>query len=138
MSARSCRLTLLVSIALMAACKSAGQGEPEEPQVMLFGHDPGVPSKAPDDCKRVGKIEASSIGKDSFPDDALRAEAAELGANAVTRIKKDGMEEVMLGRKVYFRGTAVSCKNLPKPVPSASAAPPDSGLSDQEVPDMGR
>ena len=138
MPSRAPWFTALVSLALLAACKSAGQGEPEEPQVVLFGHDPGVPSKAPDDCKKVGKIEASSIGKDSFPEDGLRAEAAELGANAVTRIRKDGMEEVMLGRKVYFRGTAVSCKNLPKPVPSASAAPPDSGLSDQEIPDMGR
>lgn len=138
MLARASRLTALLSITFAFGCKSAGQGEPESPQVVLFGHDPGLPSKAPEDCKRVGKIEASSIGPDSFPDSELRGEAEKLGANGVTRIKKDGMEEVFLGRKLYFRATAVSCKNLPKPVPSAGVPREDSGLSDQEVPDMGR
>jgi len=104
------------------ACGSK-QGAAETPEVVLFGHDPGIPKKAPETCKTLGKIEVSVIGKDTSPDDALRKEALSLGANAVTRIKKDGMEEVLLGSKVYYRAQAVLCPALPKPDPSASVAP---------------
>lgn len=114
--------------ALAVACKSAGQGEPEEPDPVLFGFDPGVPKKPPADCKKVGKITASSIGPDSFPEEAIREEAKKMGANAVARIKKDGEEDHFLGRQLHFRAIAVYCKSLEgrtmaSAAPSASAGP---------------
>ncbi|HTJ80969.1 MAG TPA: hypothetical protein VL400_04575 [Polyangiaceae bacterium] len=125
-------LLTVVSLALFAC--GAKQGQAEEPEVVLFGRDPGVPSKAPDSCKKVGKIEVSVIGQEASPDKALRAEALDLGGNAVAHVKKDGMEEVLLGRKVYYRAVALLCPSLPKLDPNASAAPV---ASSEPVPDGG-
>jgi hypothetical protein len=124
-------------LGLSFAC-SAGKSEPEEPPPVLFGFDPGVPRKPPSDCKQVGKIKASSIGKDSFPEDAIREEAKKMGANAVARIKKDGEEDHFLGRQRHFRATALYCKNLPAAAPSASVQLEELEPEDNFIPEMGQ
>ena len=67
-------------------------GIKEDEPVILYGYDENAPRKAPETCKEMGRVEASSLGEKSFPDGKFRKLAKQNGGNGVTRIKANGKE----------------------------------------------
>ncbi len=132
------RCWLALACVVLVGCKplpykleraEAGEDEKEEP-VVLYGHDDDAPRSAPESCKVLGRIEASSLGEDSFPAGKLREEARIKGGNGVTRIKAHGKEDGYLGVTRHFRAQAVRCPTAPA-AGSASAGGPPSSASAQ-------
>ena len=120
-------VTSAVVACLALACAplpyKAENGIKEDEPVILYGYDENAPRKAPETCKEMGRVEASSLGEKSFPDGKFRKLAKQNGGNGVTRIKANGKEDGYLGVTRHFRGMVVLCKPAPAGAPAASAAP---------------
>ncbi len=117
-------LLFTASTLLLLGCPKIGEKEAEGPNIVLYGHDADAPDVPPPGCKALGRVEASIVGKDRFPEKDLRAAAREEGGTGVARIRKIGNEEVFHGTKYTFRGTIVKCPRAGAAPAASAAAPP--------------